>query len=129
MSPIGKVKQKLGLSSITLIFLIVVMGSLAYTIYQVAPFYYYYYDLLNNMEVIVKEGTRDTDQQLKDKIYKKVKELGIRADPQDIVILHDMKDNLSVELKYEEVFYTTIAGKDYDIYVFDFDAKIERSDK
>ena len=53
-----------------------------------------------------------------------MKKMQIPASPEELKIVRD-GNHMLISLKYEEIFYLTFRGKDYDIYKFKFDARAE----
>lgn len=110
-----------GASVLTYAVFLVLVGICAYVGYKVVPFYYYYYDLLNQFEEVIKVASLETDSAIRQKLMYHIKKYGIPCDPEDLRI--ERSDNMmTIRLQYQEVFYITFRGKDYTIRTFDFDA-------
>lgn len=107
-----------------------VFGAIAcagiYTAYKVIPFYYYYYDLKNQFEQLIKVAPVETDEEIRRKALTWLKKYDIPCEPDDLRI-ERQGDAMTISLKYQEVFFVTWQGKDYDIYTFDFDATTTRN--
>lgn len=100
------------------------MAAVLYTGYHVLPFYYYYYELKNHMFEAIRVASIYTDDELRQKLVYQIKWMEIPADPQELVI--ERSDGyMRISLSYDEVFYFTWQGKDYEIYTFHFDAEEE----
>lgn len=113
-----------GAAAMTLaIFGAIVLG-VGFYCYNVIPFYYYFYELQNQLDASVRAADVVTDVEIKKNIKRTIKELQIPVDPDSLLI--ERKDHfIRLQLKYREVFYVTFRGKDYDLQVFDFNAYSE----
>ena len=95
-----------------------------FILYKVIPFYYYYFEIKNQMIALSKLASMQTDIEIKEKLYEQIKYLKIPATKDDIDIQRT-SHKIKITLKYNEIFYITINNKDYDLYVFNFLAKAE----
>ena len=96
----------------------------AFILYKVIPFYYYYFEIKNQMVAISNLASTQTDSEIKEKIYEQIKFLKIPATKDDIDVQRT-SHKIKITLKYNEILYITINNKDYDLYVFNFLAKVE----
>ena len=113
-----------GIGKITLLVFGLVFGVAGYCAWEILPFYYYYYELVSQMQTVIRVASTDTDQEIRQKLMYHIKKFEIPADPEDLKISRD-GHTMSISLPYEEVFYLTYQGKDYDIYKFPFFAQAE----
>lgn len=90
-----------------------------FLLYKIIPFYYYYFEIKNQMVALSKLASDETDIEIKEKLYEKIKYLKIPANKDDIVIKRT-KNKIKISLHYEEVLFITIKDKDYDLYIFNF---------
>jgi hypothetical protein len=108
-----------GVSVITVLVFGVICGIVGYIGYNVFPFYYYYYELQNNMESAIKVADEYDDIEIRKKLLAQIKRLGIPADTNNLSI-NRSNSYLEISLPYEEVFYITYRGKEYDLWTFKF---------
>jgi hypothetical protein len=117
-------KLQIGIGRLTLL----VFGSLlAVTIfcaYQILPFYYYYYELVNQMDSLARVADLENDKSIRTKLAYHMKKMQIPADIENVKIIRE-GNKIRLSLKYEEVFYITYRGKTYDLHVFPFHAQAE----
>lgn len=113
-----------GIGKLTLLVFGLLLAAIVYSAYRILPFYYYYFELVNHMEQVIKVASTETDQELRKKIVYHMKKMQIPASPEELKIVRD-GNHMLISLKYEEIFYLTFRGKDYDIYKFKFDARAE----
>lgn len=115
-----------GIGKLTFLVFGTIIGALVYAGFQIIPFYYCYFEILNQMDSAVRVASTQSDQELRQKLLYHIKKLGIPVDPEDLQILR--KDgSMKISLSYDEVFYITFQDKDYDIHVFHFDAVVDRA--
>ncbi len=114
-----------GVGRLTLIIFTALVGSILYLIYNIGPFFYYYYELLNQFQAHIRVASTYTDQEIRDKLLYHIKKLAIPIDEPDDLEISRSGQMMTIRLKYQEVFYITWQDRDYDIYTFDFDAKVE----
>lgn len=115
-----------GVSKLTTIFFGAIIAAALFTGYHVLPFYYYYFELQNQMESAVAVASTYSDKELREKlwyhVHRKMQIPGVK--PEDIRIERN-GGLIRISLRYQEIFFLTWKGKDYDIYVFKFLAKAE----
>lgn len=99
--------------------------ALVWSGFQVIPFFYSYYELENQMDALARMADEYTDAEIRKKLLVAIKELEIPVEADDLKISR-YDDKIFINLDYSEVFYLTIAGKDYTIQEFDFSAKASR---
>lgn len=120
-----KLRSKAGLSKLTTYVMLPLLFCCLYTGFKVGNFYFCYYDLRNYVEIFIRENHRGKLDYVKDRIYKKTKELGIFVNPDKILVSKD-KDFIYVKFSYREVFYVHVLDKDYDLKYFDFDVDMKQ---
>jgi|GEM_PF-638276 len=113
-----------GMSKLTMLIFGALVAAALYAAYHILPFYYYYYDLVNQMEQLIRVASTYSDKEIRDKLTYYIKRYEIPADPADLRIIREGK-RMRISLPYSEVFYITWRGKDYDLYVFNFNAYAE----
>ncbi len=113
-----------GYSTLTNFVFFIIIGLVFFVVYNVLPFYYYYFELKNQMLALTKVANVNTDLEIKEKLFEQIKDLKIPADKDDIKI-HRVDGEIVISVHYQEIFYVTIGKKDYDLYVFDFSAHVQ----
>lgn len=113
-----------GIGKLTLLVFGSVTGVALFCAYHILPFYYYYYELLNQMEAVIRVADVETDRSIRTKLLYHIKKMQIPADPEDLKIVRDGQ-KMKISLPYKEVFFVSYRGKDYDIHTFVFDAYAE----
>ena len=117
-------KPEKGVGYITLFVFGLLFVAAFYSASKILPFYYYYYDLQNQMESLIRVASDNTDQQIRKKLMYFIKKYDIPARDQDLQISRG-SNMMKIQLRYKEVFYATWQGKDYDIHTFEFLAQAE----
>lgn len=113
-----------GMGRITLLVFSAIGAALLFAGYQILPFYYYYYELVNQMEAVIKVAGLENDRVIRNKLAYHIKKLQIPAEIEDLKIARE-GTRMRISLKYEEVFYVRWKGKNYDLKVFPFVAEAE----
>lgn len=113
-----------GVSKITVLIFGGLLAAAVFSAYRIIPFYYYYYELENQMRALTRVASTHTDLELRKRITRHMRKMQIPADPEDVKIERD-GDRIRMKLKYKEVFYVTLWDKDYDLYEFDFAVNID----
>lgn len=120
-------RQQGGLGRWTALIFLTITGLVVWIGYNVLPFYYCYYELLNQFEQHAKVASMYTDAEIREKLMYHIRKLEIPIDkPEDLLINRDGR-TMQIRLKYKEIFYITWKGKDYDLYIFPFDANMKRN--
>ena len=117
-------RRELGIGKITVLVFGTIASALIYSGYCIFPFYYYYLELQNHMEQVIGVASTDTDQEIRQKLLYQIKKMQIPANPEDLKIERGDR-TMKISLPYDEVFYITWRGKDYDLYTFNFVAAAE----
>jgi hypothetical protein len=112
-------QRETGIGKLTLIFFGTIFGVIFYCAFKIIPFYYYFYELRNHAKSIALVSDELTDDEIRARIVQRMKELGIPAKPESLVVERYMSQ-LRIELVYQEEFYITFKGKDHVIKVFPF---------
>jgi hypothetical protein len=113
-----------GASKITLIVFGALIAVVTFCAYKILPFYYYYYDFQNQMEQVIRVASTTTDKEIRQKLVYYMHSFDIPAAPEELKIQRE-GNTMKISLPYQEVFYITWRGKDYDLYVFKFHAYAE----
>jgi hypothetical protein len=113
-----------GIGKLTLLVFGGLVGSALYCSYYILPFYYYFYEMQNQMEQVIKIASTDTDEEIHKKLATFMKRIEIPAEPEDIRIERD-GHNMKIALDYEEIFDVEFDGKVYYTRRFPFHARAE----
>ena len=113
-----------GIGKLTLLVFGSIVAAAVYAAYNILPFYYYFYELQNQMEQLIKVASTETDREIRQKLWAHVKYMQIPAQPENLRIERE-GNTMRISLPYDEVFYLTWRGKDYTLYTFNFDAYAE----
>ncbi len=103
----------------------IVVGAIVYCVYNIAPFYYYFYELQNQFDAAIRVASEYTDQEIRTKLLYHMKKFEIPADAEELRI-ERYDDRMKISLDYTEVFYITWKDKDYTIWEFPFHAEVDR---
>lgn len=130
-SPIWTVKlflgrRERGVGNLTILVFGTVVAALLYAGYQILPFYYYYYELQNQMDALARVAGEETDKSIREKLTYHIKKMELPVDPSEDLVVERVDGKIHMLLEYEEVFYIPFQGKDYTIHVFPFRAEVER---
>ena len=113
-----------GAGALTLIVFGALLVALVYSASKVLPFFYYYYDLENQMQSLIKVAQDNNDQEIRKKLMYFIRKYEIPAREQDLRIMRGA-NSMKISLPYKEVFYVPWQGTDHVIYVFEFNAQAE----
>lgn len=119
--PISTKTNESAASRLTLIIFGLIFGSAFYAAYSIIPFFYYYYDLQNQMEAMARLAGEFSDKEIREKLKYHMKKMDIPADISDVIITRD-SGVIKISLDYLEVFEITLLDKDYTIYEFPLQA-------
>ncbi len=108
-----------GVGKLTILVFGTIIAVTLYTAYRVVPFFYYFYEMQTQVHAVSRVASELTDDEIRKRLLERIKELGIPAKPEALV-LNRYENKLRVMLKYEEEFFITYDGKDHTIRVFPF---------
>lgn len=115
-----------GIGKLTFIVFATIIGVVLYCGYHILPFYYYYYELMNQMESVTRVASSETDQEIRKRLMYHINKMQIPIRrPEDLKIERD-NGYMTISLAYQEVFYISWQGKDHDIHKFDFNAYVRK---
>ncbi|RIL06887.1 MAG: hypothetical protein DCC75_10460 [Proteobacteria bacterium] len=120
----GNSQGQAGASGVTITVFLVILGALVFCGYHILPFYYYYFDLENQFDQVIKVASTETDQEIRRKLRYYIEKYEIPAEIEDLKIERD-GNRMRISLPYKEIFYITWQGKDYDLHTFEFHAYAE----
>jgi len=113
-----------GAAKITIFIFGALLAVVIFCAYHILPFYYYYFELQEHFESLVRVASVNTDRELRIKIQDHLRRMDIPASIEDVKIRREA-GRIMIELKYQEVFFVRFRGKEYDVHTFNFHAKAE----
>ena len=113
-----------GMGKLTLLVFGTIVAAALYVAYNVLPFYYYYFELQEQMRQLVRVGNVYSDKELREKLRRHMERMEIPATI-DAVKIERRGTNTAVSLEYSEVFYIRWQGKDIEVHRFNFRAHAE----
>ncbi len=113
-----------GLGKLTILVFGTIAAVVGYCAYHIIPFFYYFYELRSHMEQVIKVADVENDTEIRRRLMYHIKKYELPAEPESLVIERDGR-HMKISLPYDEIFYVTWQGKDYDLYVFHFHAYAE----
>ncbi len=116
--------KQAGIGKFSLLFFGTIIAALLFCGYQILPFYYYFYELQNHMAAEIRVGALEPDFKIRERLMEHVRWMKIPAEEEDLKI-ERIGARMKISLPYEEIFYITWQGKEYDLHVFKFDAVAE----
>lgn len=114
-----------GAGSLTLVVFGALVIAVVYSASKILPFFYYYYDLQNQMATLISVAQDNSDKEIRKKLLRFMEKAGIPAGDKDLLIKRKENNTMTISLPYKEVFYITFRGRDYIIYTFYFHAHAE----
>lgn len=115
-----------GIGKLTLLVFGTIIGVAVYCGFQIIPFYYYYFELLNQMESAIRVASTNSDEEIRQKLMYHIKKMQMPIEPEDLKI-YRYDGKMKISMQYDEVFFITWEDKDYDLHTFHFDATVERT--
>lgn len=113
-------RREKGASGLTSAIFIIIFCAIGYALYNIVPFFYYYYDLENQAATLLKNADKLTDDQILDKLEQEIERLGIPATRKSCKVVRG-NGYTKLQVFYEEEFYVRASGKDYTIWKFPFE--------
>lgn len=114
-------RKEVGASKLTSAVFILIFGAIFFCAYKIVPFYYYYFEMQNQMEQVIRVASTETDQEIRKKLEYHIKANKLPVKLEDLKISREGR-TIRVSLRYSEIFYVTFRGKDYDMHEFKFHA-------
>ena len=118
------VHSQQGIAKLTLLVFVPLVIASIYAANVILPFYYNFFELKNQMQSLIEVASVHTDEELLKKLETHMKWMEIPASIDDVT-LQRFGDSMRISLKYEETFWFTWDGTDYEIHTFEFDAVAE----
>lgn len=114
-------RNQTGASKLTLLVFGLIVGAALYSAYHILPFYYYFYELKSHMQSVIRVASTESDAEIRRRLLYHIKKYELPVEPEDLKVIRNDR-HMQISLDWQEVFYVTFRGKDYDIYVFNFHA-------
>ena len=118
-----------GASKLTLAVFLTLFGIALYLAYNILPFYYYYFELIHQMEAVIRVANTDSDDEIRKKLVYHIRhmEIPVGSDEElsSALRIERLNGEMKISLPYEEIFFVTWQGKDYDLWKFKFRAHAE----
>jgi hypothetical protein len=120
---------ELAAAKLTLLVFLTLTAAGLYAAYEILPFYYYYYELQNQMEAAIRVASVETDNELRTKLVYHIRKMdlpvGDDAQLKDALKIERDDNVMRISLPYEEVFSIYFGDKEYVIRRFKFKAYAE----
>ena len=118
-----------GVATITLAVFGALTAIALYAAYEILPFYYYYYELRNQMEAAIRVASTETDDELRKKLNYQIRHMDLPVGDDDqlreaLKIERD-DDTMRISLPYQEVFSITFNDREYVVHRFNFRAYVD----
>lgn len=110
-----------GAGSLTMLFFGLLTALAVYSSYRIIPFYYYFYELQQQMEAVILVGDQLSDAGMRRRLVEAAETMEIAADPEDLRIERNGRE-IEIVWPYEEVFDLSWGETRYEIHVFQFEA-------
>lgn len=110
-----------GASKLTVFVFASVLSLLIFCAFKIIPFYYYFFEIQNQMRQAVRLAATESDEIIRKKIENHIKANELPVKSEDLRIVREGR-NIQISLKYSEIFYFTFRGRDYDLHEFKFHA-------
>lgn len=112
---------------------VTVLGAVAafvvgFLVYEVVPFYYYYFDLKNHMQREITFAAVETDEEIRRSLMAVVRRHGIACGERDLQITRE-GDTMGISLHYSEPLGFSFFGTGVTLHTFEFDAAAQGSFK
>ena len=117
-------RNSAGLGNFTLIFALLLVTAFSYTAYHVGSYYYYFYEIQNQISAAVRVAGTDNDSVLRRKLWYHIKKMDIPVIAEDLRI-DRYSNTIKIWLPYTEVFSVPWKGKKHVIHKFHFNAHAE----
>ena len=117
-------RRELGIGRITLLVFGALIAAAVYGGFRIIPYYYYYFELENQMQSLIRVASLTPDQEIRKKLAQQLKRMDISATIDNLRI-ERVNPRMRMSLPYEEELWFSFRGKDYHIYTFKFNAYAE----
>ena len=115
-----------GLSKLTVIIFSTLIGVVVYCTYEILPFYYYYYELENQVVSITRVASTIPDKEIRRRLMYHIKKMGIPLEPEEIHIARQ-NNRIQISFEYSEVFSIEWDGEEKEIHTFDFQIYVDEN--
>ena len=119
--PFGKAPHQLGMGKFTVIFFGAIVFALCYAGYRILPIYYYYYDTVNQMHMVIRVASLEDDNEIRRRLMYYIKKYNIPASDNALKI--DRGDgSMRISLNYQVPLKINFWDKVYHVHTFKFNA-------
>lgn len=94
-----------------------------YLLYAVIPFYYYYFDLKNHMQLALSSAAVETDEEIRRSLMAVVKRHGISCGERDLQVVRQ-GDTIEIALRYAEGIKVALFSKQITLAALNFNASV-----
>ena len=116
---LSRLRGESGISKITLAVFGTIFGVAFFAIYNILPFYYYYFEIQNQAEAMARVAQEYKDKEIRLRLEKAMSDYQIPAEPEDLKIQR-MDGMIEISLEYEEILSVGFEDRYWDIHVFPF---------
>ncbi len=113
-----------GLSKLTVTIFASLIALVVYCTYQILPFFYYYYELENQVLSITKVASTISDREIRRRLMYHINKMGIPLDAEEIQISRQ-NNRIKISMEYTEVFAVEWDGEEREIHSFDFEIYVD----
>jgi len=99
-------------------------AAVGFVVYEVLPFYYYYYDLKSQMQRAIASAAVETDEEIRRSLMAVVKRHGIVCGERDLQVART-GDAIKISLQYKEPLTLPLFQRDVSLHDFEFNAEAE----
>ncbi len=120
-----KGRNQAGASKIGMLLTVIIFGAFVYLAFQVANFYYCFYEIEGLMQFQGKKAQEFSDAEIRQTVFTRIKELEIPIEDPEKIAINRVDGKIIIESRYDEVLFVEFRGKQYDIHVFHFRPHVE----
>lgn len=91
--------------------------------FQIVPFYYYYFEIRNQMAALIHSAGTLTDGEIRHRLSGAIERLGLPVKAEDLRIERNQQ-RISLTFRYHEVLFIGIWGRDVALMQIPFEAQV-----
>lgn len=111
------------MGKLTLLFFGALVFVICYAGYRILPIYYYYYDTVNQMHMVIRVASLEEDGEIRRRLLYYIKKYRIPASENALKIERGDK-TMRISLSYQVPLDIEFRGKSYHIHTFKFNAVV-----
>lgn len=123
---VQELSSMFGLGYLTKIFLLVVLGTLAYSGYYILPWFYEYLELQSQADQLVRVASIDSDKEIRNKLRNMMRDYDLPVTSDDVLIKRS-NDTITIEVSWQRDFGIPLGEKFHHLHTFHFDVFAEGS--